>query len=359
MSEIAQSDHQPAIPVTGRERPFVTVVMPVRNEGSYIGRALESILKQDYPQERIEVIVADGMSGDDTRAVVAGYARNHPGIRLIDNPGQIVPTGLNLAIAQARGSIIVRVDGHCEIAGDYVRLCVEYLTREDIAGVGGPMETIGETPAARAIALAMSSAFGVGGSAFRTIRDRRMYVETVAFPGYKRDQIEAAGPFDEEMVRNQDDEYNYRLRKMGGKILMAPEIRSRYYSRTSYKKLWRQYFQYGYYKVRVLQKLPHQMRLQQFAPAALLAALGFSAILGWFLRVGWVLLGLTLGLYVLANLAASFFTARSGGMEYFWRLPLIFAILHFSYGTGFIAGLVKYANRWGERSSQPLSRSAS
>jgi succinoglycan biosynthesis protein ExoA len=270
----------------------------------------------------------------------------HPNIRLIDNPGKIVPKGLNIALEQAQGEIIVRVDGHCLIRPDYIRHCVGYLTSENIVGVGGPMETIGETRISQAIALAMSSPFGVGGSAFRTVRDRKMSVDTVAFPAYRHETIREAGMFDEELVRNQDDEYNYRLREMGGRILMAPEIRSQYYSRGSLSSLWRQYFQYGYWKVRVMQKHPRQMSLRQFIPPVFVTTLVVLAFVSPFLLVASLLLALTVGAYLVANLTAAFLTASRNGWRYILYLPLAFSALHISYGAGFVVGLVKFYNRW-------------
>lgn len=324
----------------------VTVIMPVRNEGGFIRDSLQAVLDQDYPAHLIDVVIADGMSTDDTRAVIAGFQALRPNIRLVDNPGKIAPTGLNIAIQHAKGDVVVRVDGHCIIQPDYVRRCVETLETEGVDGVGGPMETIGETATAEAIALAMSSPFGVGGSAFRTVKDRRMLVDTVAFPAYTRETIRRAGLFDEELVRNQDDEYNFRLREMGGRILLAPEIRSRYYSRSSIKSLWRQYFQYGFWKVRVMQKHPRQMSLRQFVPPAFVGSLiGLSAV-GLFSQTARVLLSGVVGLYALANLAASAITAAKRGWRHLPVLSLAYGILHISYGSGFLYGMLKFLRYW-------------
>ncbi len=169
-------------------------------------------------------------------------------------------------------------------ASSYVRRCVEHLLAGGVEAVGGPIETVGETDEAQAIALAMSSWFGVGGSGFRTVKDRATLVETVAFPAYTRQTVQRIGPFDEELVRNQDDEYNYRLLKHGGRILLSPDIRSRYYSRSSLRSLWRQYYQYGFWKVRVMQKHPRQMRWRQFVPPAFVATMLGSPLLGIFFR---------------------------------------------------------------------------
>ena len=253
----------------GESLPFVSVVMPVRDEAGFIERSLGAVLAQDYPAGRMEVIVADGMSRDATRDLVRAAADRDPRVRLVDNPGRIAPTGLNAALAQARGQVLVRVDGHCEIAPDYVSRCVAHLSGGEADGVGGPLETIGETPVAQVIALAMSSGFGVGGAAFRTRKGWTGLVDTVAFPAYTRAATDLAGPYDEELVRNQDDEYNYRLRERGARILLAADVGARYFSRGTVRSLFRQYLQYGFWKVRVLQKHPRQMSLRQFIPPTL------------------------------------------------------------------------------------------
>lgn len=334
-----------------RNLPFVSLVMPVRNEASFIAHSLGAVLAQDYPSERIEVIVADGMSTDGTRELVRSFQARHCSLCLIDNPEKIAPTGLNAALRQAIGDIIIRVDGHCEVAPDYVRRCVEHL-QDGVDCVGGPIETVGETLSARAIALAMSSNFGVGGAAFRTVKDRQIEVETVAFPAYTRRAIEKAGLFDEELVRNQDDEYNYRLRELGGCILLCPNIHSRYYSRGSLQPLWRQYFQYGYWKVRVMQKHPGQMRLRQFAPPLLVAVLLVSLPLALFPGAGRWVFGFITGSYIVANLAATLLSARKGNWRLMPLLPLTFIVLHLAYGSGFLFGIIRFWRRWADRNTR-------
>ena len=323
------------------EPPFVTVVMPVRDEERYIERSLGAVLAQDYPPERMEILVADGMSVDRTRELVADLGRGR-GVRVIDNPRRIVATGLNAAIREARGEVIVRVDGHCEVPAHYVRRSVELLAEHEgdgVAGVGGPVETVGETPLARVIAHAMSSHFGVGGSAFRTGRARPVHADTVPFPAYPRTVLEEAGPYDEELVRNQDDEYNYRLRGAGKKLLLVPELRSRYWSRATLGSLWRQYFQYGFYKVRVMRKHPWQMQLRQFVPPLFVAALVVALLLAPWTLVGRGLLAGLVGLYVAGNLVATLVSVRGVEVRYLPVLPAAFAALHFGYGSGFLWGL--------------------
>lgn len=327
-------------------RPLVTVIMPIRNESQYIHSSLKSVLAQDYPQECLEILVVDGLSTDGTRELVANYIAYFPNVRLIDNPQKIVSTALNLGIREARGDILIRVDGHCEIEPDYIRHCVQHLLIDKVDCVGGPIDTIGESVTAEAIAIAMSSRFGVGDSPFRTIRDRSMLVDSVAFPAYTRKVIERIGLFDEELVRDQDDEYNYRLRKFGGKILLSPDIRSRYYSRSSLFSLWKQYFQYGFWKVRVFQKHPRQMRLRQFVPPAFAASLLIPLLGSLFIPQFILLIGMILALYGVASTTASMSLVRGRNWKHFPLLPIAFLILHLGYGLGFLVGLVKFAGRW-------------
>ena len=330
--------------------PLVSLILPIHNESAYIERAMRAILGQDYPLDCIEILVVDGMSTDGTRQKVQDLTALHPrcNIRVLDNPDGIVPTGMNIALRQAKGEIIIRVDGHCIVASDYVLRCVKHLQNDGVDGVGGPMDTIGETVLSKVIAIGMSSAFGVGNSAFRTTMGRSLLADTVPFPAYTRQIIQRAGLYDEELVRNQDDEYNYRIRELGGKILLAEDVHSIYFSRASFKNLWRQYFQYGLYKVRVLQKHPRQMSLRQFMPPLFVLALLVSIFLA-FSPITRFLSVLAPASYLTANLVASLLTASHRGWKFFPFLPYTFAILHLSYGLGFLTGLIKFWDRWDDK----------
>ncbi len=330
--------------------PFVSVVMPVRNEADFITRSVTAVLSQDYPRDRLEVIVADGRSTDGTREAIRELQARDPRLTLVDNPGGIVSTGLNAALALASGDIIVRVDGHCEIAPDYVRRATAHLLEGVAAGVGGPLATIGRTDQARAIAAAMSSPFGVGNSAFRTTQARTQWTDTVAFPAYTREWLRRAGPFDEELVRNQDDEYNYRLRAMGGRLLLAADVRATYYGRGTLRSLWRQYFQYGFWKVRVLQKHPAQMQPRQFVPPVFVGVLLLTAAGAPFSRPAALVGAATAAAYVGANLVATALVARRCRVRALATLSLAFAALHLAYGAGFLWGLLRFSSRWSDRS---------
>jgi GT2 family glycosyltransferase len=324
--------------------------MPIRNEAAYIEQSLRSILLQDYPAHRLEILIVDGNSTDATRDRITQVWRQFPlhQIKIIDNPRQYMPMGFNLGIKHTRSEIIIMMGGHAVLAEDYVTQCVKLLNEHTAACVGGAMETVASGFVSRRIATAMGSSFGVGGVAFRTRPNRLMEVDTAVFGAYRRTVFAEIGCLDEEMVRNQDDEFNYRLREHGGKILFSPLIRSRYYSRSSFSALWKQYYQYGFWKVRVLQKHPLQMSPRQFVPPLFVLGLLGSALLAFIppLRPLSPVLPL---LYLAANITASTITAAKKGWEHFPVLPLVFSILHLSYGLGFLAGMLKFWNRWGDK----------
>jgi len=323
--------------------------MPIRNEAGSIAACLEAVLDQDYPSADLEILIADGISTDGTQEIVDRYRSKHTNIFLFDNPGRIVSTGLNTLIPETKGAIIARVDGHCRISQDYISSSVRHLQSEDVDGVGGSIITIGETFTARVIAIAMSSPFGVGGSAFRTKEDFTGLVDTVPFPVYKREIVWKSGLYDEELVRDQDDEYNYRLRALGAKILLAADVNAEYYSRSTLRSLFNQFFQYGFWKVRVLQKHPRQMMYRQFVPPLFVFALLLTGALSLFSEYGRWLFLLVVGLYLTANLAASILATARSDWKHLILLPVAFSCLHLSFGTGFLVGLVRFWNRWGDR----------
>jgi succinoglycan biosynthesis protein ExoA len=339
---------------------MISVIMPVRNEADYIEHSLGCVLAQDYPPELLEILVVDGMSDDGTREKVQKIItelrtckdasssktvseQSLPKLYLLDNPGQIVPIALNIGLRQARGDIIVRLDGHCEIPPDYLTKCVEVLNRTGADNVGGPLLTRGKTLAGQAIALATSSFFGVGGSHFRC-STRPGWVDTI-FPGaFRRDVFQRIGGFDEELVKNQDDEFNFRLVQAGGKIWLDPSIRVTYYSRNSFKGLWRQYFQYGLYKVRVIQKRGKVLSWRHLVPAVFILGLIFSALLALITkRLEWAFA--VFGPYIIANLFASLWSARKNWPSLL-LLSLAFLIIHLSYGLGFLIGIWRWRRHW-------------
>jgi succinoglycan biosynthesis protein ExoA len=320
--------------------------MPVRNEQESITRSVSSVLAQDYRADCLEVLVADGLSDDQTRIIVGEISQRDPRVQLIEYPARLMAAGFNAAFSNARGDVILMLGGHAELSKNYVSRCVSVLEEKRAECVGGVVETVGETMVGKAIALAMSSSFGVGGVDFRIGTTEEKYVDTVAFGAYSREIIDRAGLLDERFVRNQDDEYNYRIRKLGARILLAPDISCRYHSRASLGSLWHQYFAYGYWKVRVMQRHPQQMRPRHFVPMLFVSAMVLSFGIGLFSDVGFWLLCLTAGSYILANLAASVSVARARNWHVLPLLPLTFAVLHISYGLGFLLGAVRFWSYW-------------
>ncbi|MBP6068847.1 MAG: glycosyltransferase family 2 protein [Anaerolineaceae bacterium] len=328
--------------------PFVSLILPIRNEAKHIRGCLESIAQQDFPHEQMEIIIADGLSTDNTKEVVETFKPSDIPLIWLDNPEKIVPTGLNLAIRQARGDVIIRVDGHTTLASDYVQQCVLALQCSGAENVGGRMNPVGKNTFGKAVALATSSPFGVGGARFH-YSTQEEWVDTVYLGAWPKEVFQKVGLFDEELVRDQDDEFNYRLREAGGKILLIPRINSWYSVRSQPKDLWKQYLQYGFWKVRVFQKHPRQMRWSQFIPPIFVLAVLISLLIAILFSWGWKVPLALAGLYLLAALIATLLTAARKGWLEVCLLPFTFAILHVSYGSGFLWGLIKFRKRWGDK----------
>jgi succinoglycan biosynthesis protein ExoA len=302
--------------------PFVSVIVPMRNEERHIERCLLSIAEQDYPHDRFEVIVVDGASTDASRTIVESMASTLPSLRVIDNRGKHTSRGLNIGLAYARGDVIVRIDAHASVVSNFLSESVAALERSKADAVGGPIETLGEGPAGAAIAVAVSSPFGVGTAV------------------YRRDVFDRIGPF-AEIDGGEDDDFHLRLIDSGGRILLTPAIRSTYYSRRSLLDLARQYFGYGQAKLVVLMRHPRRTRLRQLAPAGLVVALAGSFIAAMFGGAMVLPLAAVIGAYVTASLTASLLLAQKHGWRHLVRLPLAFAIMHLSYGVGFLSGLAR------------------
>ena len=324
--------------------------MPIRDEADFIAESLGAVLNQDYPDQRLEVLIVDGMSTDDTKQIIYDLSKQHPNISLamLDNPKHVIPAALNIGIRRARGEFILRIDGRAVIAPNYVRTCIEVLKRREAHNVGGRQNQVGADWWSKVIAAAAGSRFGGGGPAYRHSTQEEL-VDTVYLGCWARESFERFGLFDEELARNQDDEFNYRVRGQGGRILISPDIKSEYYGRGRLSELWTQYFQFGYWKVRVMQKHLLQMRPRQFAPPLFVATLLVGALLSTFVpmaRALWLALVVS---YLLATASAAVLTARRAGWSFLPVLPLAFATLHIGYGLGFLVGLVRFVHRWSDR----------
>ena len=319
--------------------PTVAIVIPCRNEVNYIRECLHSILAQDY-KGSIRVFVSDGRSDDGTREIIREVSSAFPQIVLLDNLKNTTPYALNLGIVNSTEDIVIILGAHAKLMKDYVRLCVERLNSDlSIGCAGGIIENVFENKAAEIISKAMSSPFGVGSAHFRTGL-KSGFVDTVAFGAYKREVFEKAGLFDEELARNQDDEFNFRISRHGFRIYLDPAIRSHYFVRGSYSKLYRQYYQYGYWKVYVNVKHRTITTLRQLFPAMFVLFLIpglLIALLSKFLFIAWLFIS---ALYFCAGF---YFASRIAGKPSdIFQMVKTFFILHYSYGLGYIFGMIDF-----------------
>ncbi|MGQ0810222.1 MAG: glycosyltransferase family 2 protein [Nitrospiraceae bacterium] len=316
----------------------VSVIVPCRAEEDSIEECMRSILDQEPLPERFEVIAADGMSTDRTCDILRRLALEDSRLRVIDNPGRMVSSGLNAAIAIARGQFILRMDAHTVYAKDYVSQCIAVLRQTGADNVGGPALTWATSYVQKAIAAAFHSPFAVGGARFHDPHYEG-YVDTVPYGCWPREVFSRIGLFDEELVRNQDDEFNLRLVRFGGKIWQSPQIKSWYRTRGTLTELFRQYRQYGYWKVRVIQKHHLPASIRHVVPAGFILSLNLLLLASlWWPSVIWGFIGL-LGLYLASLLVASFATAGRKQWKLLPILPMVFATYHFSYGLGFLRGI--------------------
>ncbi len=324
----------------------VSIIVPCRNEVRSIGGFLESLLAQDMSGLTWEAIIVDGMSGDGTREVVEPYRRRYPTIKLIDNPTQIVSTALNAAIQASNGEVIIRMDAHSEYAPDYVQCCVRVMRETGADNVGGPVLACGSGLIGRAIATGYHSPFACGGARFHDKKYEGL-VDTVPYGCWRRSVFARVGLFDPELARNQDDEFNLRLTRAGGRVWQSPRIVSWYQPRNSINKLFHQYFQYGFWKVAVIRKhgRPASWRhlvpgifvlVNLLLPVAVFASFEFGGRnLARCSTALWISEVLT---YALACLAAAGRAASREGWRLLAVLPIVFLTFHISYGAGFLLG---------------------
>lgn len=326
-------------PLDSSPAAFVSVIIPVRNEEKFIARCLQAVVDQNYPQDRMEILVVDGRSEDRSPEIAAELSSRYPLIELLDNPKLNAPAGLNLGIREARGDVIVRVDGHCLLEPDYVSQCVRCLRETGADNVGGLMQAVGQDYVSQVIALALSSLFGSGGSKFHYAA-REQYVDTVYLGAFPRHVFDEIGFFNESLMRNQDYELNYRIRAAGGKVFLSPAIRSYYYGRSTLRDLWQQYFQYGFWKLEMIQMHPRSVQPRHLAAPLFVFCLLATGLLSLVHRGFLKLLLLAISSYLLASLLASLLIARRKGWRYFPLLPVAFAVMHFGWGLGFLGRLV-------------------
>ena len=321
---------------------MLSVIVPIYQEEKYIAKCIDSMLNQDYPKDDLEIILVDGMSKDKTREIVATYTAKYPFIRLIDNPERIAPCAMNRGIKEAKGDVIMRLDAHVYYPKNYFSLLVEKLNELPGAeNVGALCNTlpVNNSLTAQSIAAVLSSSFGMGNSHFRVGADKEMEVDTVPFGCFHRSIFDKVGLYDEELVRNQDDELNARIIKAGGKIYLIPQLVCEYYARDTAKKVYKMFYQYGVFKPLVNKKLGSPATVRQFFPLFFVLGLLVGPVVCLFLPVLWWAYFAVIMLWFI--LATSFSLKDSKNLKRILTQNWIYFVVHFGYGWGYIVGIYK------------------
>lgn len=322
------------------DQPSVSVIIPCYNEEATIRKLLEALRSQTYPLAKMEVVISDGFSTDRTREVIDQFQKEHAdlAVRVVDNKAKTIPSGVNQAIRESRGEIIVRLDAHSMPIPEYVERCVEAHQTGKGDNVGGvwDIQPGADTWVAKSISFAAAHPLGVGDAMYR-LNAKPGAVDTVPFGSFRRSLIERIGTFDETLLSNEDYEFNTRVRESGGIVWLDPAIRSVYFSRSTLKKLAEQYWRYGFWKLKMLKRYPHTLRWRQALPPVFVIIL-FSLIV--------LSLGISLAQQLLAlQLFAYFFILGLAGLQLaiktrkgflIWGLPLAIATMHITWGAGFL-----------------------
>lgn len=319
----------------------LSVIIPCRNEAKFIATCLDSLLLQDYPKEKLEILVVDGMSQDTTREILKEYAK-YSFIKVLDNPKKITPAALNIGIKNAKGSIIMRMDAHATYEKNYMSECVRYLKEYNADNVGGIIKTVPskDTLEAKSIALCLGSRFGVGSSFFRAGSPSVMEVDTVFGGCYKREVFDKIGLFNENLARSQDMEFNMRLKKAGGKILLIPNIVSYYHPKSTLIGFLKHNFLDGKWAIIPMKFIKRPLKLRHYIPLMFVLSLLALGILGFFFPLFFFMLLSLLFFYFLLMGWFSFKTVlREKDMRYLFTMPVAFAVRHFGYGLGELAGI--------------------
>jgi glycosyltransferase involved in cell wall biosynthesis len=324
--------------------PSVSIIIPCYNEQDTIRKLLDAVYAQTFPRADLEMVIADGMSTDGTRAEIAAFADSHADlhIALADNPARSIPSALNSALKEAQGEIIVRLDGHSVPYPDYIACCVADLEAGLGENVGGVWEIHpgAQTWVAQSIAAAAAHPLGVGDALYRHA-ERACLVDTVPYGAFKRELLALIGFFDESLLTNEDYEFNARIRKSGGKIWLDPSIRSVYFARPTLKALIKQYTRYGFWKWRMLRRYPETIRWRQALPPLFVLSLLGGALLGAFLPIFRILLAAEIIIYLIALVAAGTSASMHQKKAYLvFGLPLAIVTMHIAWGTGFLWSMI-------------------
>jgi len=326
---------------TKTTEPLVSIVIPMLNEVEAIERCIQSIQDQDYPLDKIEVVVVDGMSTDGSREKVNELARQYGHIKLFDNEKRRTPVALNIGARNASGKVVVILGAHTRIDKSFVNTNVKYMNELGVKCTGGTQKNVGDTYLQRAVGYGMGSAFGMPSAPYRFFPKKR-FVDTVVYAAYRKELFDEIGYFDEELHISEDAEFNWRIRQAGHKIFYTPEIVSYYYPRKNLPGLFRQFFNYGILRVNVIKKHFDAFKLiHALPPAFILGLLAFSALA--LVKPVWGSLALGLiALYLIYLLIGSLGAMiKIKKFLYLPILPVVFFTMQISWGLGFIVGVFK------------------
>lgn len=326
-----------------QELPFVSAIVPCRNEERHIAKCLDSILANDYPRDRMEILVVDGMSEDRTREIVKGYAERFPFIRLVDNSRKHIPAAMNAGVHHACGDTIVKMDAHSTYQRDHISLCVRYQEKYRAENVGGMCKMVpgSNTAVAHAIVLCLGHRFGSGNAYIKVGVDKPTWSDTAAFGCYRKKLFERIGPFDERLLSSSDLDMNIRIRAAGGRILLVPDVVISYSADPGIRAFWKHNFADGVWATYVLRFGSKAWSWRHWVPLAfvisLLGSLALSVIHSGF---SWLTLFIG-GIYLIASLAVSLQIAlRERHWKLLFLLPLVFGIRHLAHGLGALLGLL-------------------
>jgi len=319
----------------------ISVICPVYNEEKYIEDCINSLLTQDFSWDESEIFFIDGMSTDNTRDIITNIAQDYKFIYLLDNPKRITPAALNIGIKKSKNYIVFRIDAHTKYPSNYFSILSDYLIKLKADNVGGVCRTLpgGKGIIPSSIAKAMTSFFGMGTSLFRIGTTKIKEVDTVPFGCFNRDIFKKLGYFDEQMIRNQDDEFNGRIIKNGGKIFLIPQVVIDYFARKEIRKMSLMFYQYGLYKPLIIKKLGRPVTIRQFFPLFFILWIFIGCLLSLIYNGIFLLYFSILIIYLL--LAFFFSLKLSSDFLQFLFIPVIFFIIHISYGFGYFVGILK------------------
>lgn len=324
----------------------VSVIVPCYNEQATIRLLLEAVYTQTYPHQQIEMVIADSMSNDRTCEQVMAFAQDHPDfqIKILQNHKRTIPSALNQALAEAQGEVIVRLDAHSVPHQDYIERCVAALEAGKGENVGGvwDIQPGGSGWIARSIAAAAAHPLGVGDAHYR-YTDQARYVDTIPFGSYQKMLIERVGPYDETLLANEDYEFNVRVHRSGGRVWLDPAICSTYFARSSLSSLARQYWRYGFWKVRMLKRYPETIRWRQAVPPLFVLSLLVLMLLSIvFPLVRWLLLAeITVYLFFLL-LTGILLAIRKRELSLILGVPLAITTMHLTWGSAFLYSLLSH-----------------